>query len=73
LLELHRVEAGALYSPPCHLMPVFRTLLGTGPGTLPKAERLLPRQICLPMHSMLRREDADRSVDALDRVLRRVG
>lgn len=70
LHDEHGIEAGALYSPPCHLMPVFRNLLGTGPGTLPKAEDVLPRQICLPMHAAMSPADADRSVGALRAVLR---
>jgi dTDP-4-amino-4,6-dideoxygalactose transaminase len=72
LLESHGIEAGALYSPPTHLMPVFRTTLGTGPGLLPRAEELLPRQICLPMHALVTPADAERSVEALELVLSRV-
>lgn len=64
MLERYRIEIGALYSPPCHLMPVFRSSLGTGPGQLPNAERLLPQQLCLPMHAALSVEDAHRCVDA---------
>jgi dTDP-4-amino-4,6-dideoxygalactose transaminase len=69
LAERHGIEAGALYSPPAHLMPVFRKSLGTGPGLLPRAEELLPRQICLPMHALITPADAERSVTALDEVL----
>ncbi len=66
----HGVETGGLYSPPCHLMPVFRASLGTTTGMFPRAEALLRRQLCLPMHSALTLDDADRSVAALDAVLR---
>lgn len=72
LHDVHQIEAGALYSPPCHLMPVFRESLGTGPGTLPAAESVLARQICLPMHALVTIEDAERSVRALDETLRRL-
>lgn len=72
LLDAHQIEAGSLYNPPCHLMPVFRRTLGTGPGMLPNAEAYLPRQLCLPMHSTLALADADRSVAALDEVLRKL-
>jgi perosamine synthetase len=65
----HGIECGALYSPPCHLMPVFRRVLGSGPGLLPRAEALLPRQLCLPMHAALEPADADRAVAALAQVL----
>lgn len=70
MLAEHNVEGGAIYWPPAHLMPVFRKQLGTGPGMLPTAEKLLPRQFCLPMHAALEPADADRSVDALREVLR---
>jgi perosamine synthetase len=71
LQEDHGIEAGSLYSPPAHLMPVFRKSLGSGPGMLPRAEELLPRQICLPMHALVTAADAERSVAALDEVLAR--
>jgi perosamine synthetase len=61
----HAIELGSLYYPPCHLMPVFRNALGTGPGQLPVSERLLARQICLPMHAQVSLDDADRSVAVL--------
>ncbi len=66
----HDVEVGALYWPPCHLMPVFRKALGTGPGMLPTAEGLLERQLTLPMHAAMQLADADRSVAVLDEALR---
>jgi len=69
LHEEHGIEAGTLYSPPCHLMPVFRNLLGTGPGQLPQAERALQHQLCLPMHALVTDADAVRSVAALDQLL----
>ena len=71
LQEVHDIEAGSLYSPPCHLMPVFRKALGTGPGMLPTAERILPRQICLPMHAAVTPAEAERSVAALGESLRK--
>lgn len=66
----YAIEVGSLYCPPVHLMPAFRTALGTGPGMLPRAESLLPRQITLPMHAALTAEDVDRSVGALKEILR---
>jgi len=62
----HGIELGALYSPPAHLMPIYRE---TAPR-LPVAEALLPRQITLPMHAALTMADADRSVAALDEAVR---
>lgn len=66
LLRDHGIEMGSLYSPPAHLMPIYRE---TSPR-LPVAEALLPRQITLPMHAALTPADADRSVAALDEVVR---
>lgn len=73
LLEEHGIEMGAVYSPPCHLMPVFRNQLGTHVGLLPIAEAILPRQLALPMHVGVSEADAARSVAALDSVLRSLG
>ena len=70
LADKHGIECGALYSPPAHLMPVFRKRLGTEPGKLPAAEALLGRQLCLPMHAAMTVADADRVVAALTEVLR---
>ncbi len=67
LLAEHGIECGALYSPPAHLMPLFRA---SGHGPLRNAEALLPRQLCLPMHAMLDPADADRAVVALEEVVR---
>ncbi len=64
-LSDHAIELGALYSPPCHLMPVFQATPGAGPGSLPRAERALKRQICLPMHAKVSLDDASRSVAVL--------
>jgi perosamine synthetase len=68
LLGQHGIETGALYSPPAHLMPLYRAAGVAGP--LPVAEALLARQLCLPMHAALQPTDADRIVTALDDVVR---
>jgi perosamine synthetase len=67
------IETGTLYSPPVHLLPVFRSRLGTEPGRLPAAEALLGRQLCLPIHAGMQPDDADRIVEALADVLRAQG
>ena len=69
VFEADKIEIGSLYYPPCHLMPVFQRALGTGPGMLPTAERLLKRQICLPMHVAVDLAGADRSIEAVKRAL----
>ena len=47
------------YDPPLHLQPVFRDLLATQPGMLPRSENLLSKHFCLPIHARLRPEDAE--------------
>lgn len=66
LMTAHGIECGAIYSPPAHLMPVFRD---AGAPRLPVAESVLSRQLCLPMHAALQVTDADRAVAALDEVV----
>jgi perosamine synthetase len=53
------------YDPPLHLQPVYRELLGTQPGILPKSEETLSRHICLPMHARMRDIDAEYVVERL--------
>ena len=53
------------YDPPLHLQPVYRELLGTQPGILPKSEEILSRHICLPMHARMRDIDAEYVVERL--------
>jgi len=69
MLERHHMELGAIYSPPAHLMPLYRKARGDAPLRLPNAEAALPRQICLPMHAQVTVADAERAVAALDDVL----
>ena len=69
LHERYGVEIAWPYDPPCHLQPVFRRVLGSKPGDLPRSEALLQRHIALPMHSALIREDADYVLESLQRAL----
>ena len=56
--ERWKIELGWSYFPPLHLMPVFRDLYNTGPGDLPVAEDLLARTLCLPIHPLIGKADA---------------
>jgi len=49
---------GEVYYPPCHLQPVYRTLLGTREGQFPIAEELACRMVCLPMFTQLSDDQA---------------
>ena len=69
LQERYGVEIAWPYDPPCHLQPVFRRVLGTKPGDLPRSEALLRHHIALPMHSALTVEDADYVLESLQGAL----
>ncbi len=64
--------SGEVYEAPCHLQPVF------GPqttGTLPIAEELCARHICLPVSAVMSDDDAEYVVESLVKALsaQRVG
>jgi dTDP-4-amino-4,6-dideoxygalactose transaminase len=65
LHERYAVEVAWPYDPPCHLQPVFRRVLGTKPGDLPRSEALLKKHIALPMHGALHEEDAEYVLESL--------
>jgi len=69
LLERYGVEIAWPYDPPCHLQPVFRRVLGSKPGDLPRTEALLQQHIALSMHAALTIEDADYVVQSLQSAL----
>lgn len=58
--------SGEVYEAPCHLQPVF------GPlpiGTLPVAEDLCARHICMPVSAVMTDEDATYTVESLGKAL----
>lgn len=57
MLDEYHIELGSIYDPPCHLHPVFQKELGWFAGMFPRAEAMLARQICLPMHSVITEAD----------------
>jgi perosamine synthetase len=58
------------YDPPCHLQPVFKSVLGTKEGDLPQSEAALRRHLALPMHVLLTDDDVafvtESLIDALN-------
>ena len=54
--------SGEVYEAPCHLQPVFGPL---PMGTLPVAEELCARHICLPVSAVMTDEDAEYVVESL--------
>ncbi|ONH27307.1 DegT/DnrJ/EryC1/StrS family aminotransferase [Pseudofrankia asymbiotica] len=68
LKERHGVGlAGEVYEAPLHQQPVFEEHAG---GTLPVAEDICARHICLPVHSDMTDQEADHVLAALSAALR---
>lgn len=59
------IENGAIYNPPCHLQPALRQRFGFAEGMFPKAEAVLKRQVCPPIHSVLSTEEVHTVADAM--------
>jgi len=73
LFEEYRIENGAIYYPPCHLQPVLREKFSFHEGMYPKAESVLKRQFCPPIHSTLTEQEVDRVIEAMIEVGRKCG
>jgi dTDP-4-amino-4,6-dideoxygalactose transaminase len=58
--------SGEVYEAPCHLQPVFGPLAA---GTLPVAEELCARHICLPVSAVMTDDDAAYVVESLGKAL----
>ncbi len=58
--------SGEVYATPLHREPVFADI---PVGSLPVAEEVCARQVCLPVHSDMTAEEADRVLAALEEVL----
>ena len=61
--------SGEVYATPLHRQPVFAHL---GPDTLPVADDVCRRHLCLPIHSDMTDAEAGRVVEALDAAVREV-
>lgn len=59
------IPTGDVYYPPCHMQPFARIAYADGIGPLPKAEDVLPRVLCLPMHASLSQEEAGSVAEAV--------
>jgi perosamine synthetase len=57
--EKNGYELESLYWPACHLQPVYQKNFGYRPGLFPVAEAILSRQVTLPLHAALTRDDAE--------------
>jgi len=71
LEEEFGIENGTIYDPPCHLQPALRETLGYRPGAFPRSEEALARQLCLPIHLDISRDDVDRVTRTLRTIIDR--
>ena len=58
--------SGEVYEAPCHLQPIFSP---QAEGSLPVAEELCARHICLPVSAVMTDEDAEYVVESLGKAL----
>ena len=64
-LGKYNVELESVYWPTCHRQPVYRNLFGYKESAFPTAERLLSRQITLPIHPLIEGKDINYVVSKL--------
>lgn len=72
MLNEYQIEMGSIYDPPCHLHPVFQREFGFHEGMFPRAEAILARQICLPVHAAITEDDVATVIAALNEIAPRV-
>jgi dTDP-4-amino-4,6-dideoxygalactose transaminase len=70
-LRSHGIQTSIHY-PPVHLFSLYRKEFGYGKGMLPITEEVGRREITLPLHPLMEREDVKRIVGKLKDVIRKV-
>lgn len=72
--EKYGFELESVYWPTCHLQPVYQNKFGYRMGMFPNAEAILSRQITLPIHASITKEEAIYTFECLkseiDRMVR---
>lgn len=63
--EKQGYELESLYWPTCHLQPVYQKKFGYRPGLFPVAEVILSKQVTLPLHAAMTRDDAEYAFECL--------
>lgn len=67
IFRRYGIELESVYNPPCHLQPVYK-----GYGNFPVAEDVLRRQVTLPVHPLLAKEDVRYVVRAINDSLKKI-
>jgi len=68
-LRKYNIELEGIYWPTCHLQPIYRKMFGYKEGDFPVAERILSRQITLPIHPLIEDKDIDYVITKLEKEL----
>lgn len=63
--EKQGFELESVYWPTCHLQPVYQKKYGYSLGLFPVAEATLSRQVTLPLHAALTKDDAEYAFECL--------
>ena len=58
-------ELESVYWPTCHLQPVYQETFGYTSGNFPVAESILSRQVTLPLHVSITKDDAEYAFECL--------
>lgn len=69
LKEKYNIDTGSLYYPPIHLHPLYKRLFGYTEGMLPVSEKVLKKEICLPMFVKMDNEAIDYVIRSLEKEL----
>jgi dTDP-4-amino-4,6-dideoxygalactose transaminase len=72
LKSRHGIETGSIYYPPVHLQPLYAKEPGRRKMSFPKADEVLPRLICLPVHARMALADVQRVLAAFQEALEEV-
>ncbi len=68
----HGIETGSIYDPPVHRQPLYAKELDRSKTSFPKADGILPRILCLPVHAQMKRSEAGRVLSAFQQTLAEV-
>lgn len=65
LKEDYNIIINWAYDPPIHLQPVYKKLLNTKEGMLPRTEKIMQQHFHLPLHMLISEDDAKYIINKL--------
>ncbi len=72
LKEEYNIIINWAYDPPIHLQPIYKKILNTKAGMLPKTEEVMKRHFHLPLHMLILENDAKFIIKSLIEVANRL-